>query len=239
MRKATWILLVMLIALQVAGYSQVSNKDEMVKRVFEVLKNKDEQGFIKLYPDAVTIKQLLGKLMASRFKSDTTGEIKREYDRKLEGITDSMLAKELHAEFKKYIDRGENIGIDWSKTVFVSYTSDSTFKPTGDFAISELSGKIYFNYNSKEYFLLFSDIIYFEKGWYGVEINRVVEIRNDNGEYSQEGTKMTEEELQAQISSMDTTKVQTNKKVSTQKPRPAVKKQTAKSKTQSPAKKSD
>jgi len=237
MKKATWILLVMLIALRVTGYSQVSNKDEMVKKIFEVLKNKDEEGFIKLYPDAATIKRLVWQLMAKKLESDTSGQIKKELQRQLDALTDSVIAAKVREDFKRYIAKGEKIGIEWSKIVFVSYTSDSTFEKADEFPVSKLSRKIYFDYNRKEYFLAFGDVVGLEKGWYGGEITRVDERSKEN-----ELSNWTEDDKIEMAKTADSLRIVDSVAASIQsppikKPKQPVKNQPVKSKSQQPAKK--
>ena len=232
MKKMKSILLLALTMLQLFAYSQVSSKDEIVKRIFELLKNKDEEGFVKLYPDAATIKQLVWQLMAKKLESDSSGKIKKELENSLEQITDSLLAAKIRQEFKGYIGKGEKVGIDWGKTVFVSYTADSIFENADDFAISKLSGKIYFNYNSKEYFLGYGDIIRLEKGWYGGQIERVGEKSRENEPGDDDKIQMGIDSVQIVDSIADSIEPPPPPK-----PKQPVKKQPVKRNTQSPAKK--
>jgi len=237
MKKIKSILLIALAMLQITAFSQVSSKEEMVKRIFEVLKNKDEEGFIKLYPDAATIKQLVWKLMAPQLESDTSGQMKMTLQGELDAITDSVIGAKVREDFKRYIAKGEKIGIDWSKTVFMSYTSDSIFEKKDEFPISKLSGKIYFDYNGKEYFLAFGDIVRLEKGWYGCEITKLDEKSKENEASSWNDDVQLQMAIAADSTRYADSAAASVKSPPVQKQRQPVKKQPAKSNTQSSAKK--
>jgi hypothetical protein len=56
MNKTLLLIAISLSAIVV--HSLASNRDEMIKKIFATLKNKDEDGFIKLFPDAATLKDL-------------------------------------------------------------------------------------------------------------------------------------------------------------------------------------
>lgn len=45
--------------------AQVPNPDTMVHKIFAVLKNKDEKGFVTLYPNAEQMTKLMGRIMSS------------------------------------------------------------------------------------------------------------------------------------------------------------------------------
>lgn len=235
MKKIKWILLIVLAVIQIAGDAQVSNKDEMIKKVFSVLKNKDEEGYINLFPDAITIKAFLITLI----KADTSADMNAMITAYIDQITDSSLRVDLRKDFKKYIKKGEEKGVDWGHSVFISYNADSVMEKQDGIEAPKLTGKMYFSSRNKDFFLKFDNIIWFEnKGWYGVEINRV-------DEKSKENSKDEEEDIDEEISRAvaadslamidSLTKVINKKPV--QKPKQPVKPKPAKPKTQPPAKK--
>ena len=177
MKKVKYLILIALMTAVITGYSQISNKDEMVKRIFAVFKNKDEKGFINLFPNSVTIKEFIQALI----KADTSVKLGNVLKTSLDGITDSSLQVELRKDFKKYNKKAEVKGVDWSRSVYMSYKADSTFESKDGIKVSKLTGTIYFNMDNKEYFFKFGNTIWFEnKGWYDVEITRVDEKSNEN-----------------------------------------------------------
>lgn len=177
MKKIKYLMLIAIMTAAITGYSQISNKDEMVKRIFAVFKNKDEEGFINLFPNAATIKEFIQTLI----KADTSIKLEDMLKTSLEGITDSIMEVELRKDFKKYNKKAEGKGVDWSRSVYMGYKADSTFESQDGIKVSKLTGTIYFNIDNKEFFLKFGNTIWFEnKGWYDVEITRVDEKSNES-----------------------------------------------------------
>lgn len=159
------------------AWSQFKTKEEAIHRIFTVLQQKDEAGFVKLFPDHATMVKFVEKL----YKSDTTGnpDIAEVMNAFLNEMTDSSLQAEFRRDFQSAIKKGELKGIDWGKTRFVSFTSDSTYDP--DAGAAKLEGKIYFNIEAKEFFIAYDEVIWFDKaGWYGVSIRRVDEKSKEN-----------------------------------------------------------
>jgi hypothetical protein len=177
MKKTGPCLIIALLIVATSGYSQVTNKDEMVKKVFAVFKNKDENGFVKLFPDAATMKAFIKKSMPV----DTSEGRDNGLNSYMDEMTDSSWEKDLRKDFKKYFKKGEVKGINWNQATFASYKSDSSIIAEDDLKTPHLTGKIYFNIGSKEYFMEFKDVIWFEnQGWYGVEIVQVNQKSKEN-----------------------------------------------------------
>jgi hypothetical protein len=177
MKKIKWILLIILATIQIAGHSQASDKDEMIKKIFSAFKNKDEKAYIKLFPDVATIKDFFITLS----KSDTTGEMDQMIKASIDEMTDSSLQASLARDFRKYIKVSEQKGVAWNHAVFTSHNAVSLTENQDGITASKLKGKLYFTSDNKEYFIKFDDIIWFEsKGWYGVEIKRIDEKSKEN-----------------------------------------------------------
>lgn len=159
------------------AYAQEKSKEVMVKKIFSVLQQKNENAFIHLFPDAVTTREFILKLYAKDIPEGD--EKKAQLDELTAAITDSMLLPKFTEAFRDIITAGEKKGIDWAKTKFISYQADSSFEEES--AMSVLEGKIYFNEGDKEYFLSFNQVIWFENlGWFGVDIDRVDEKSKEN-----------------------------------------------------------
>jgi len=238
MKKIKWLLVIVMIITAIAGYSQVQDKETMVKQVFSVLKNKDEQGYIKLFPDAATMKELMSMIA----KSDTTGDLQDMMKILLDKITDSSLQIEFSGEFKKTIKMGEEKGVDWSQANLVSYKADSTLTKKDGIEVSKLTGKIYFNVGSKEYFLKFNEVIWFEReGWYGVDIERIDEKSKEHDDsglaWQGYGDSVMVAVDSLRLVADSVANARENKPV--QKAKQPVKNKPGKSKTQSPAHKRD
>jgi hypothetical protein len=170
-----YILIILFATLAVPSFSQEKNKEVMIKKIFTVLQQKDEAGFVKLFPDAVIMKELIIKQIGQ----DTAGITGDEYNTMLAELSDSSLQKEFGEMFREIIEQGENKGVEWAKTNFESYLVDSLMDEESKTAM--LYGKIYFNVNKTEYFLKFEEIIWFENlGWYGVSIDRIDEKSKEN-----------------------------------------------------------
>jgi hypothetical protein len=171
MKKTNLIIVIVLVLSNVVGYSQTTNKDEMVKKVFATLKNKDEEAFIKLFPDGATMRNFFFATIAT----DTAGK-KEEMAAFNSLMSDSNLEEDYREDFKKFIRKGEKNGVNWTEARFVSHTVDSMVAEEDGVKMRTLQGKIYFNVGEKEFYLRFSDVIWFDnKGWFGVNINKVDE----------------------------------------------------------------
>lgn len=171
MKRVKYILLIALVSASVSAYSQTTNKDEMVKKIFTVLKNKDEDGFVKLFPDGNTMRSFVKKLFGG--EGDTSAAFMEMF---MEKISDEKLDKEYRKEFKDFIEKGEEKGVEWTKATLVSFTADSIMQEEDEMKMGKLTGKIYFNVDKKEYFLAYTEVIWFDqKGWYGVDIERIDE----------------------------------------------------------------
>lgn len=177
MKKIQLALAIALMAIAITGYSQEKNTEIMVKRIFQTLKNKDEEGFVKLFPDISTMKLFVQLAI----KGDTSGKADKLMADYLNKMTDSSLQKEFRGIFKKSIKKGEDKGIDWSKTEWVSFTADTAIADDEGLKTTSLRGKIYFKAGAKDYFMKYNDIIWFEsKGWYGVSIRNIDEKGKEN-----------------------------------------------------------
>jgi hypothetical protein len=176
MKKVVFIIFLPLIFC-LHGHAQEKNRADMVKKIFQVLQDKDEEGFVKLFPDAATIKIFLTALYGK--DSSVENDNRRNVNTMTYQLPDSVLQIKYRESFMEAIEIGEKKGIDWDKTSYVSYVADSTFNKQTKMFI--LSGKIYFNTDEKEYFLSFDEIAWFKNlGWYGVDIDRIDEKSKEN-----------------------------------------------------------
>jgi len=177
MKKIHLALAIALMGIAITGYSQETNTEIMVKRIFQTLKNKDEEGFVKLFPDIATMKSFVQLAI----KGDTSGKADKFMKDYLNEMTDSSFQKEFRGIFKKSIKKGEDKGIDWSKAEWVSFTADTAIADDEGLKTTSLRGKIYFKAGAKDYFMKYNDIIWFEsKGWYGVSIRNIDEKGKEN-----------------------------------------------------------
>src|SRR5258706_14137883 len=118
MKRMKLIMIIGLVTLFAPAFSQVSDKDAMVKKIFTVLQQKDEQGFVKLFPDAATSRKFLLKILS--------GAEKEELHEILAALTDSSMQREYGETFSEIIKKGEAKGIDWSQTKLISFLADSS-----------------------------------------------------------------------------------------------------------------
>lgn len=226
MQKIKALLAITLLMITITGYSQTKSKEEMVKKIFTVIKNKDEAGFVKLFPDAATMKAFIIKLS----NGDTSG---MQY---LDNMHDSTLQEEFRDDFQSALRKAERNGVDLSDAVFVSYIADSAKNDGEMFSPVTLSGTIFFNSRNKEYFLDFNEVIWFDdKGWYGVEIGKINEkskwkAKSDDDEPELEETKID-------IADSMVVKPPEPKPVQKAKPKQPASKTPVKSKTTTPVRK--
>lgn len=178
MHKLKGAILVALILLSGMANAQEKNKDVMIKHIFSLLKAGDEEGFVRLFPDAAVTKTFLRSMFEKDTSKEATVEMLNEF---LEKLTDEELQKGYREEFQKTILEAANNDIDLAKAIFVSYTADSAIKEDETLKAPMLSGKIYFTSGDTDYFMAYRDIIWFEnKGWYGVSINRIDKKSREN-----------------------------------------------------------
>lgn len=235
MKKVKYVLAIALLGITIIGYSQEKNTEVMVKKIFETLKNKDEEGFVKLFPDAATMKSFMQSL--SNGDTAKADALMSDY---FERMTDSSFQLEFRSIFKKTIKKGEDKGIDWVKTEWVSFTADTAIVDDDDLKTTSLRGNIYFSAGAKDYFMKYSDIIWFEnKGWYGVSIRKIDEKGKENEPYSVMDIDEDERLALAADSVMvasDTTAIAIDE-IPIQKPKPPVKNKPVQKKIQAPARK--
>ena len=170
MKKAGLLLLAVFLMTIKPSLGQERNKEVMIKKIFAVLAEKDEEGFVNLFPDAKTLKEYMLKAL----NADTSAKENSEVKAFLEGMEDSTMQLEFRESYFNYIRLGEEKGVDWLKTKFVSYTVDSVQIEEDGISTPMLKGKIYFTVDTTKYFLAFDEVIWFEnKGWYGVNVERI------------------------------------------------------------------
>jgi hypothetical protein len=169
--KGKIFLLVIFFAIGNALQAQMPNKDSMAHKLFSVLKNKDEEGFVKLFPDAQATKEFVRFV----FLKDSAKVIMLPMlETMLNDITDEQLLKTSRTIFKTAITDAEDYGVIWANAKLQSYTADSVFSDDEIMPVSQLSGKIYFSVDTAQYFLEYNNVIWFEhKGWYGVGISNI------------------------------------------------------------------
>jgi hypothetical protein len=175
MKKIKLLFVITLVLFAASSFSQEKDKEVMIKKIFKILQQKDDKGFVHLFPDAVTTKEFASKLIGV----DSTYEGSEEFNNMMEMLTDSILQERYREMFIEIIEDGEKKGVEWAKTNFVSYTADSSIQE--ETKMPQLEGKIYFNIDKMEYFLKYNDIIWFENhGWYGVTFDRIDEKSKEN-----------------------------------------------------------
>jgi hypothetical protein len=174
--KRTLTLLSLIAVFCTTTYSQEKNSAVMVKKIFSSLQRKDEKAFVRLFPDAATMRAFIQKIYASDSLVNGNEDVLHDLTAR---ITDSSMREKFINSFRDIISTGEKKGVDWSEAKFVSYLADSTFETES--RTSVLNGKIYFTSNKKDYFLSYGQIIWFDKlGWYGVEVDRIDEKYKEN-----------------------------------------------------------
>ena len=170
MKIAGLVLLSIFLLAAKNSQSQEKNREQMIKKIFSVFAEKDEDGFVNLFPPAALLKEFVFK----RLNKDITASDNVETKAFLATLNDSIMQIELKQDLQKYLQMGETIGVDWLKAKFVSFTADSITLEESGLNTMMLKGKIYFNVDATSYFLDYDETIWFdEKGWYGVSINRV------------------------------------------------------------------
>ncbi|MCX6317478.1 MAG: hypothetical protein NTW29_09325 [Bacteroidetes bacterium] len=171
MKNRMLLLLVFVCTMGIVSQAQVQNKDSMVHRIFSLFKNKDEEGFVKLFPDA----QATRNFVRSVFSRDSDKVIMLPMlETMLEKITDEQLQKTSRTTYQSAIAEAEGYGVNWNLATVQSYTADSVFADDELMPVSMLSGKIYFTSDTAQFVLLYSKVIWFEnKGWYGAGIDLI------------------------------------------------------------------
>lgn len=181
MKTIKSILVVSFVIMSTCCIAQQKDKNTMVENVFLVLKNKNEKGFVNLFPDAALMKEFLVKMMEKDTAPD--GMMKGLMNDFLNKMTDSSLQSQYRQQLDMAIKEGEAKGIVWEKASLISYTADSTATNDDGMETSKLSGKIYFDIDTIKYFIQYNNIIWFEnKGWYGVSIERIDKKSRENEE---------------------------------------------------------
>lgn len=178
MKRTGLVLLAIFLISQTPSFGQEKNKEVMVKKIFAVLADGDEQGFVYLFPDAVILKEFMTKTLSK----DSAAKYDTELKAFLFAMDDSTMQIDIREDFHKYIRMGETHGVDWTKAVFVSFVADSVMVEEDGMKAPMLEGKIYFDVEGVNYFLAYNQVIWFNnKGWYGVSIDRI-DLKNRENE---------------------------------------------------------
>jgi hypothetical protein len=163
--------------------AQETNKEVVVKKIFEAVKNKDEKAFLHLFPTPQGTRDFIRDIVMKSAPADDSAKARLMADSLLFGMTDSMINSEMKRDFSRYIKKGEAKSIDWSKAVLVSFTADSVMTNETEMITAALSGKIYFNVGATEYYMSYDQVLWFAgKGWYGVNIKRIDEKAKESDE---------------------------------------------------------
>lgn len=179
MKTKMLLLLSFFIIAGATSFGQEKNKEVMIKKIFTVFMEKDEDGFLDLFPDVATLKGFMLKTLGK----DTVQQNQEEVRSFLATMDDSLMQIEFREDFQKYVRMGEEQGVDWSMARFLSYTADSVTVTEGGVKTPMLKGKIYFTVDTATFFLNYDQVIWFEnRGWYGISIDRIDRKSRENEE---------------------------------------------------------
>ena len=168
--KSAVVVLVISLFLAKPSFSQERDKEAMIKKIFAVFAEKDEEGYMSLFPDAAMLKEFI----VSKLNKDSALNNNPEMQATLDAIQDSSLQSELKIRFQKYLQMGESNGVNWTLAKFVSYTADSILIEDEMMKAPMLKGKIYFEVGGTAFFIAYNEVILFDnKGWYGVSVERI------------------------------------------------------------------
>jgi hypothetical protein len=234
MKKMKLIIIISLVSMFAPAYSQEKDKEVMIRKIFSVIQQKDADGFVKLFPDASTMREVVTKLYSE--------EKKEGLDELLAELSDSSLQSQFSETFSEIMEKGNEKGIDWSQAKFISFSADSSI--IEEIKTTRLTGKIYFNAGKIEYFMSYDDIIWFEnRGWYGVNIRRIDEkSKEDEPDYSDrdlddDSTMMTVDSAKVMMDTASKVIIEEKSTIKSMPIKPEEKKKPAKTKSQSPARK--
>jgi hypothetical protein len=177
MKKIKCLVTTFLILITFTGYSQIKDKETMLKKIFETLKNDDAEGFVKLFPDITTMKSFMNDIKMK----DTSRQMDEVKDY-LDDLNDSVFQQQFRRTFEKTKKKAVDKGIDLSSAQWTSFTADIDSVKDGQVKTTALKGMIYFTAGNKDYFIRYNDIIWFgDKGWYGVSIRNIDEKGKEHG----------------------------------------------------------
>jgi hypothetical protein len=179
MRVRGLVLLTIFLIITKPSLCQEKNKGAAIKKIFSVLAEKDEEGFLNLFPDVATMKTFMLKALNKEGATKNAEEIKTF----VAALEDSTMQIDLREDYFKYIRMGEDNGVDWSRATFISFTADSVQVEQSGIKTSMLKGKIYFTVDTAKFFLAYDEVIWFDNtGWYGVSIDRVDARSKENND---------------------------------------------------------
>ena len=189
--------------------AQVTNVDTMVHKIFAVLKAKDAEGFVALYPNKDQMLKLTRKMMtglANEIKNAKAANpssepnsmnldsiILAELQKKATPEEMGKMNKKLEKDFAKTIEQGEEKGVNWNAIQLINYTIDtvsmndeSMRKMFGE-GYKGMKGVLHFKSADSAYQLSFDQVMFIpeEGGWYGVSFKKL----------AREGEPVEEEEF--------------------------------------------
>lgn len=177
-------LVLLFVSLSLFSQAQEQEKEGFVKGLAEILKTKNEQAYLRLFPDypkmLVLMKELMagsGQQMDSSFARFFTEDA---YQKEMMG--------EMGEKFRKFIQKGEEKGIAWDKTSLVSYTLEMKAEDQDDDAMNTnlkmYTGEMELQAADKSYIVRFKESLWWEadKKFYGAEMKKVFEKGKEEAE---------------------------------------------------------
>lgn len=179
--------------------AQQTTPDALVQRLFATLQAKDENAYVKLYPNGQQMGRMVRGLMEQMFQSE---EMKAAMaadpaakNLNLDSLVNAQVSQmstpeaetKMREKFadnhKKVIDQGQKRGINWSEARLTSVALDST-SGKGDqeaqmmekAGLKAMNAVIDFNAGGTDYQVNVEKMIYIpaEGGWFGGDLKQVV-----------------------------------------------------------------
>jgi hypothetical protein len=178
MHLTRYAVLLLLIGCSVITARSQNNKDQFVKKIFQVLQTRDKESFLKLFPDLATYKKIAIDIGSkakensgeAEFAKEVNSWTQKDYNEKLDPMKE---------EFDNIIQKGEKRGVDWATAQMTKWDE---FDGGEEAAIAKagykmLAGKISFTSKGKDFIIRFEQALWYQPDnkWYGVELDRPYE----------------------------------------------------------------
>ncbi|HEU4469637.1 MAG TPA: hypothetical protein VFR58_01020 [Flavisolibacter sp.] len=174
----------------IAAQAQERSLDSLIQKVFRSFKLRDEQAYVKLFPNRQQMIDLSAQLFPVHRPED-----KEMLNREMGLSSDSAYAQKAHAEFlddfREAVNAANDMKLRWDSLKLESYTLDSI--PATDNSPMIAHGVLKLNDGRQYVDLAFTDILWsiVHQGWMGVGLSK------PEPGVLQEGTKILEEVPQA------------------------------------------
>lgn len=151
--------------------AQTATADSLIHKAFASLKNNEEQSFVALFPTYPQIRRIFDGMVAGIKDTAMRAKMKMQLDKVDEAAYNKDLKPEFGNAFRSFQEQAKAKGMNWLTARLDSFPAHEEESPGMD--IKYLNGKMYVSSGNAAYVIPFSNVVYADGGWYGIQLNGI------------------------------------------------------------------